>query len=886
MGNLLDSCPKNWTFTANVEPCMFSAASNPLPYREYAQYGISLGPAEVGQFDMVLTVVSDEGDVDIKLLGPDGSVIGSSAERVGSDVVIARRTDTQRLGPGTYTLAVQAVGGALSTYTITVQGVPTARRLAAAELALLSSVADQCCAFEDDDQLPDTCTRLRAATAGNATADQDICNTPPNVCDSAGRLVKLVLSGGDTGNFVCPTFPAELGRFPALTVLDWTSNGQVGTLSTVVSVLRPLLGTGQLRRLYLGSNALSGPLAPACDLLAAPGLEVLWMDANVLEGPVPSCLFSSPSLLQLSLSGNLLTGPLPPLPAGCALVSLDVSDNGPPAGPSPSSPGLSGPLPASITNAAKMRYLDISSNSFSGTLPALPTSLQVLRGSDNLLAGPLPASLDATDDLRVLDLSRNSLSGTLPRGIVNNELLTVLRLASNRLVGDLPFAWGEYLVDVDLADNGFTGTYTKLWYQPSLIRLNLANNNLSLHMEDLALGMNGTVNSLLYFNISHNNISGRLEAGLGGMRLFNSLQLQPDDVDALTASAAEVPPQPLFDIRGNLIRSVFPTWLLPLLGQLYWMSPYDWIPLSLELQPQKPAPAVDSQGATPGLMCPADNAVLPGNLYYLDQLQALYDLTCVKMPFDQVLNISSYNDKSLRPMAPPKPPAPPRPPPPSPPRPPRRRSNSTATPSPEPDSTDTGTDPSGGGTGTGSTPGSGSGTSNGTGSTGGTGNGNGSGGGTLQPGDTGGAGGGSTSKDTSTGGSGSSTGGSGSGGTGAGAGGSGNSNTGGSGSGGVNAGDGTTQPDGGSSSGGSSMGAIIGGAVAGVAVLALAGVGYWWYRQRQARNAAYASRRLPLTHNTLYEPAPSDGTASNYADLQMFEFRADGRPARHRPRMA
>ena len=48
--------------------------------------------------------------------------------------------------------------------------------------------------------------------------------------------------------------------------------------------------------------------------------------------------------------------------------------------------------------------------------------------------------------------------------------------------------------------------------------------------------------------------------------------------------------------------------------------------------------------------------------------------------------------------------------------------------------------------------------------------------------------------------------------------------------------------DGGSSSGGSSMGAIIGGAVAGVAVLALAGVGYWWYRQRQARNAAYASR--------------------------------------------
>ena len=28
MGNLLDSCPKNWTFTANVEPCMFSAGKD------------------------------------------------------------------------------------------------------------------------------------------------------------------------------------------------------------------------------------------------------------------------------------------------------------------------------------------------------------------------------------------------------------------------------------------------------------------------------------------------------------------------------------------------------------------------------------------------------------------------------------------------------------------------------------------------------------------------------------------------------------------------------------------------------------------------------------------------------------------------------------------
>lgn len=40
------------------------------------------------------------------------------------------------------------------------------------------------------------------------------------------------------------------------------------------------------------------------------------------------------------MSDNLLSGPLPPIPAGCALVELDVSANGPPLGPTAVNPGI------------------------------------------------------------------------------------------------------------------------------------------------------------------------------------------------------------------------------------------------------------------------------------------------------------------------------------------------------------------------------------------------------------------------------------------------------------------------------------------------------------------------------------------------------------------
>lgn len=90
-----------------------------------------------------------------------------------------------------------------------------------------------------------------------------------------------------------------------------------------------------------------------------------------------------------------------------------------------------------------------------------------------------------------------------------------------------------------------------------------------------------------------------------------------------SALQTSLPPQPIFDVRYNLINSTFPLQLLPLLSQLC----YDWnsddecgFPLDIRLQPQKPPAS--------SLSCPLPNTAFPP-AFYLDELQQKYDMTCM-----------------------------------------------------------------------------------------------------------------------------------------------------------------------------------------------------------------------------------------------------------------
>ncbi|GIL58705.1 hypothetical protein Vafri_13688 [Volvox africanus] len=529
----------------------------------------------------------------------------------------------------------------------------------------------------------------------------------------------------------------------------------------------------------------------------------------MLTGTVPSCLLKSPNLKQLSLASNLLEGTIPPLSSDCKLVMLDLSANGPPLGVSPSKRGLEGTLPG-LVQAVNLAYLNVQSNSLSGTIPTLPPQLQVLQAAFNNLEGSL--RLNAISDLRVLDLSHNQLIGTLPPSVASSNLLTVLRVTGNQLSGVLPNGnWSSYLMEVDLSDNKFTGQADiGFLTKPSLIKLNLASNNFSFDIKALANKLPEN-NSMLYFNISHNDVYGQLTEQLGRMKLFKKLmQNALKDNETLQIS---VPPQPLFDISYNKINSTFPLKLLPLLDKLYGDTPATdtpYIPLSFVLQPQTPPNFI---------ACPSGDTEFPSPVNYLSDLEQLFNLTCM-MQAGQRVNISTF--QTVLPPAPPKPRLPPRPPLPVPPRPPipGRSANSTSS------------------SGRASPPAQG-----------------------LPSGSASGREPGRNSDDSvkkST------------------------------------VGDLSSPPTAGAAAdaagtggggGGGSKGAIAGGVVGGLLLtIAVVVITFYFVRRNRTRRGARSSRRMPLTFNSAYE-APSEATASNYGDMQMFEFSPLSRDPANRSRV-
>ncbi|KAL7597474.1 hypothetical protein Lser_V15G29313 [Lactuca serriola] len=108
--------------------------------------------------------------------------------------------------------------------------------------------------------------------------------------------------------------------------------------------------------------------------------------------------------------------------------------------------GLVGEISHSLVNLTYLNLLDLSSNSFHGTIPTIISSLTQLRYLDlggNNLNGTIPRSIGSLTQLRNLSLSSNSLYGTIPRSIGSLTELKYLDLSSNSLYGAIPPEFGN-----------------------------------------------------------------------------------------------------------------------------------------------------------------------------------------------------------------------------------------------------------------------------------------------------------------------------------------------------------------------------------------------------------------------------------------------------------
>ena len=216
--------------------------------------------------------------------------------------------------------------------------------------------------------------------AGSWLADASLGEWYGVDTDASGRVVALDLFG----NNLAGPIPAEL---------DNLSN---------------------LQSLRLARNDLTGPIPPELGKLA--GLELLHLGENDLSGAIPAELGRLAGLRWLDLSDNDLTGPIPPELGNLAgLYRLNLRSNGL-AGPIPSEVGaltslrwlylagngLTGPIPSDLGSLSRLRVLDLATNNLAGALPPDLSGISSLRelsvGNNPGLSGPLPAGLT---DLRL-----------------------------------------------------------------------------------------------------------------------------------------------------------------------------------------------------------------------------------------------------------------------------------------------------------------------------------------------------------------------------------------------------------------------------------------------------------------------------------------------------
>jgi hypothetical protein len=132
---------------------------------------------------------------------------------------------------------------------------------------------------------------------------------------------------------------------------------------------------------------------------------------------------------------------------------------------------LTGSIPNNLLNSNFITNINMSTNLMTGTLPSSLgnfNSLDQLVVDNNFLYGTIPSSFGNLNQLIVFSVASNQFSGQIPSVISKMILLEQLFLQNNQFTGSLTLLLKSLLsseiVNIDLADNLFTGSITGVYF--------------------------------------------------------------------------------------------------------------------------------------------------------------------------------------------------------------------------------------------------------------------------------------------------------------------------------------------------------------------------------------------------------------------------------------
>ncbi|TQD83234.1 hypothetical protein C1H46_031197 [Malus baccata] len=217
------------------------------------------------------------------------------------------------------------------------------------------------------------------------------------------------------------TFPEKIFQVPTLQTIDLSGNGQLrGSLPEFPK-------NASLRSLVLSGANFSGLLPNSIgNLKMLSKIYISWCN---FTGSIPSSIEDLHQLVYFDLAGNKFNGSIPSFSMAKNLTLIDISHN-----------LLDGTIPSSLFSLPMLQDLDLSNNLLDGTIPSSLFSLPMLQYLDlsyNSFSGQLP-EFGNFSSLQVLDLSSNSLEGPIPMSIFNLRELNELSLSSNNFSGSFP----------------------------------------------------------------------------------------------------------------------------------------------------------------------------------------------------------------------------------------------------------------------------------------------------------------------------------------------------------------------------------------------------------------------------------------------------------------